>query len=167
MAKAFRFVLQFVLYGAFAGVVVYFSTTPQWQNLEPGMALIKVNFSHAGKHISECVKLTLEEMAELAENMRRTESCPRGRVPLYIEVVLDGQVLFEDNLPPSGFSGDGESTVFQSFPVEEGSYVLVARLRDSNRSTGYDYEHREEIHLRAEQNFVVDFNATTGGFTFL
>ena len=167
MDKVFRFGLQFALYAVFAGVVVYFSTTPQWQNLEPGKALIKVNFSHAGKHISECVKLTQEEMAELAENMRRTESCPRGRVSLYIEVLLDGEVLFEDSLPPSGFSGDGESTVFESFPVEEGSYILVARLRDSDRSTGYDYEHSEEIHLQAEQNFVVDFNSTTGGFTFL
>jgi hypothetical protein len=81
--------------------------------------------------------------------------------------VLDDELLFSKSLQPSGLSRDGESTVFVHFPVEAGRHVLVARLRDSDRSEGFDYEYREEIHLNPRQNFVVDFNVETGGFIFL
>jgi hypothetical protein len=167
MPRPVQILLQLLFYSAIAVVILYFSTSPEWQYHDPDKAMIKLSFSHAGKHIRECRKLTREELDELAANMRRAESCPRERLPLLVELVLDDELLFSGSLQPSGLSKDGESTVFVHFPVEAGGHVLVARLRDSDRSEGFDYEYHEDIFLNPRQNFVVDFNAETGGFIFL
>ena len=54
----------------------------------------------------------------------------------------------------------------QRFAVQPGRHVLTARLRDSEREQGYDYEREQEIELVPRQNFVIDFRAETGGFVF-
>ena len=51
--------------------------------------------------------------------------------------------------------------------VSAGRHRLVARLRDSDRTEGFDYEHEAEIELAPGQNFVVDFRAVSGGFIFM
>jgi hypothetical protein len=67
---------------------------------------------------------------------------------------------------PSGFADDGPATVYQRFVVPPGRHELTARLRDSRRTEGFDYEARAEVELAAQQNFVVDFQARAGGFIF-
>jgi hypothetical protein len=64
-------------------------------------------------------------------------------------------------------AGDGASTAYQRFTVEPGRHTLVARLRDSARSEGFDYEGSVDVELRPAQSFVVDFRADTGGFVFM
>jgi hypothetical protein len=43
---------------------------------------------------------------------------------------------------------------------------VTARLRDSARTEGFDYTRSTEVELKPRQNFVVDFHAATGGFSF-
>ena len=106
-------------------------------------------------------------MNRLPPNMRRPMDCKRGRMALLIELELDGKILYRDELPPSGLSGDGASTAYRKFPVPAGSHQLVARLRDSRREEGFDYEKVMEIALAPQQNFVIDFRPELGGFLFL
>lgn len=167
MSKFIRLGLQAILYTIFGMTISYHATQPAHQHLDPDMALIKLNFSHAGAHKRECIRLSPEEIAKLAQNMRRSLTCPRERVPVVVEIILDGEVLFHASLPPSGLAGDGESTVYQRFPVASGKHVIIARLRDSRRKEGFDYEHQQEIYLQPQQNFVLDFKPETGGFIFL
>jgi hypothetical protein len=84
-----------------------------------------------------------------------------------VELLLDGEALFRADLPPSGLAGDGASTVYRKFPVAPGRHRLTARLRDSARTEGFDYESEREVMLEPRQNFVVDFKAASGGFIFL
>ena len=167
MASIFQYIGQVIAYTLFAVVVGYFATQPPYTHLAPGMAQIKLSFGHAGAHTSECRRLTQEELNQLAPNMRRPLDCPRGRLPVLIEVELDGELLYSEALPPSGLAGDGVSTAYKKFPVDPGQHQLVTRLRDSNRSEGFDYEKASEITLSPQQNFVIDFHPSSGGFLFL
>jgi hypothetical protein len=167
MIKVTRYIGQFIAYALFALVVGYFATQPAYTHLDPDKALIKLSFSHAGAHREECRQLTQEELNRLPPNMRRPMDCPRERRPLLVELELDGEILYRDELPPSGLAGDGASTAYRKFPVAAGSHQLVARLRDSRREEGFDYVKSAEVTLAPQQNFVIDFRPEFGGFLFL
>lgn len=158
---------QVVFYGLLALLIGYFSASPVYTYMAPDKALIRISFSHAAQPVRECRRLTPEEIAQLAPNMRQPMDCPRERLPLLVELELDGRLLYRGSHAPSGLWGDGPATVYRRFVVEPGRHRLVARLRESKRSEGFDYEHSENIDLRPQQNFVVDFKPNTGGFNFL
>ena len=167
MVRVLQTIGQAIAYALFAVVIGYFATQPAYTYLDPGKAQIKLSFGHAGEHITECRQLTQEELNKLAPNMRRPMDCPRGRLPVLIELELDGELLYSAELPPSGLAGDGVSTAYKKFAVDPGQHRLVARLRDSNRSEGFDHEKAAEITLLPQQNFVIDFHPSKGGFLFL
>ena len=167
MASIVQYIGQAVAYALFAVVIGYFATQPSYTYLEPGKAQIKLSFGHAGDHTTDCRRLSQEELNQLAPNMRRPLDCPRGRLPVLIELELDGELLYRAELPPSGLAGDGVSTAYKTFAVDPGQHQLVARLRDSNRTAGFDYEKASGITLSPQQNFVVDFHPSRGGFLFL
>lgn len=165
--KSSQIVLQILAYAAFAVVLGYFAAAPAYVHLDPEKALIKLSFSHAGERKTECRRLSPEEIAKLAPNMRRALDCPRERVPLLVELFLDDELLYRDLLRPSGLARDGTSTAYQRFPAEPGFHHLVVRLRDTRRSEGFDWELASDIHLVPQQNLVVDFRAEAGGFKIL
>jgi len=167
MANISQYIGQAVAYALFAVVIGYFATQPSYTYLEPGKAQIKLSFGHAGEHTTDCRRLSQEELNQLAPNMRRPLDCPRGRLPVLIELELDGKLLYREEVPPSGLAGDGVSTAYKTFAVDPGRHQLVARLRDSNRSEGFDHEKASEITLSPQQNFVIDFHPSRGGFLFL
>ena len=158
---------QAVLYAGFMAMLGYFATLPAYTYVDPGAAVITLSFAHAGEKVSECRRLTPEEIAALAPNMRRPMDCPRGRVSLLVEFRLDGAVLYHASLSPSGLAGDGASSVYERFVVAPGGHRISARLRDSRREEGFDYELEEDVELIPGEHLVVDFRAGTGGFKFL
>jgi hypothetical protein len=167
MARPAQYLAQALAYALFAGFIGYFSTSPAYTQLDPRLALVKLSFSHAGQHRGECRRLTSEEIAALPPNMRRPLDCPRERLPVEVELLLDGKVLYHGVLPPSGLAKDGASTAYRKFPVPPGPHHLVARLRDSDRPVGYDYERQADVTLHPRQSFVIDFRPAQGGFLFM
>jgi len=167
MTRVLQYLGQAFAYALFAAFVGYFATQPAYTHTDPGNALIKLSFSHAGDHREECRKLTQEELNAIAPNMRRLQECSRERLPLLIELQLDGELLYRDELPPSGLAHDGASTAYKKFTVEAGTYRLTARLRTSRRSEGYDFEKTADVTLEPAQNFVIDFRPEMGGFLFM
>ena len=167
MTRVFQYTGQAVAYALFAAFIGYFANQPDYTHIEPGKAVIKLSFSHAGDHKEECRRLTQEELNAIAPNMRRLQECARERLPLLIELTLDGELLYRDQLPPSGLASDGASTAYKKFPVEAGTYRLTARLRTSRRSGGFDFEKTAEVTLAPAQNFVIDFRPEMGGLLFM
>jgi hypothetical protein len=153
----------YILFAAFLGI---FSVAPSTTYLEADLAVIKLSFSHASDRIGPCRRLSPEEIAALPPNMRRSEDCPRARLALLVELELDDEIAIRRLLPPIGLRRDGASSVFQRFQVAAGKHRIVARLRDSARSEGFDYEGEVEVELAPGQNFVIDFRAESGGFIF-
>jgi hypothetical protein len=50
--------------------------------------------------------------------------------------------------------------------VPAGRHRLDARLRDTGASEGFGYTGSQTVDLAPGENFVVDFRAAEGGFTF-
>jgi hypothetical protein len=167
MTKAWiRYAGQTLAYAAFVALLGYFATAPAYTPVAPDVAMLKLSFIHVGQRKVECRKMTPEEIAQLAPNMRLTLDCPRERLPVTIELELDGKMLFRRELVASGLSHDRASSIYQKFVVPPGRHLVTARLRDSARTEGFDFTRSAEVELRPRQNFVVDFRAEAGGFSF-
>jgi hypothetical protein len=167
MTKAWvRYAGQAVAYAAFVALLGFFATAPAYSPIDPDAAMIKLSFTHVGQRKVECRKLGAEEIARLPPNMRLTLDCPRERLPVIVELELDGKWLLRRELVGSGLSHDRAASIYQKFVVPPGRHLVNARLRDSARSEGFDYTRSTEIELKPRQNFVVDFHAEAGGFIF-
>lgn len=157
---------QGAVYALFAVFLGYLSNAPAYTHFPPDKALLKLAFVHGGKPKGECRVRTPEELAKLAPNMRKRLDCPRERVPVSVELEMDGKVLYRETLPPTGLSGDGPSRTYRRFAVEPGAHRLVARLRDSPRAEGFDYENEATVEIGKGRSLAVDFKAFKGGFSF-
>lgn len=167
MLRPLQILGQGIVYLVIALLFGLFSDWPRFTYFPEDRAQIMLSFAHGAQRKGECRKLTQDEINELAPNMRRLEVCPRERLPVVVELLLNDKPLFREALPPSGLSGDGPSQVHKQFVVAPGAHELTVRLRDTARAEGFDYERSETVVLRAQQNFVIDFRADTGGFVFL
>lgn len=166
MSRALRALGQLLVYGVIALLLGVFANGPTYQRFPEDKAQILLSFSHGAQRKGGCRRLSAAEIAALPANMRRPEICPRERLPVLVELELDGRILFAAWLPPSGLAGDGRSQVYRRFQVAPGAHRLVARLRDSDRADGFDYEREATVTLVPGQNLVVDFRSEMGGFLF-
>lgn len=167
MIKLLQFGGQAVIYAGMAVWLGYFADSPVYTHFPPDQALIKLSVVHSAERKGDCRRRTPEELAELPANMRTPFDCPRERLPIRIEVLLDGAVVYDEMQSASGLAHGGRTRTYATFPAEPGRHILEARMIDSGRSEGYDYQHRAEVDLSPIENFVIDFRAETGGFRFL
>jgi hypothetical protein len=157
---------QSAFYAAVAAVIGYFAAHPVYRQVPDGEAQIKLALQHGGARVADCRRLSAEELAKLPTTERRPNTCSRERVPLVVELSVDGRSIYADVLPPTGLSRDGASRAYRKFLVPAGPHVIEAKLRDSKRSSGFDYDNRVEADLKPWQNLAIDFNAEKGGFLF-
>ena len=165
MAKPLSWIGQVLLYGLFALIIGYFSSSPPYRHLPADQALIKLSFSHEGKLVSACRQRSAEELAKLAPNMRAPMDCPRGRSPVTVEIDLDGTPAYRHVAIPSGLSKDGASTVYHRIPVPSGEHRLAIRLNDDARAAGFNHSREERVSLKPGRVLVIDFNQEAGGIT--
>lgn len=166
MFSFLRGILQFMSYAAFAAVLGYFSFWPRYNYASAESATIKVSVSHATRHVKPCVLLTPQQIAELPPNMRRTESCERKRLPLTMEVEVDGDIMLRVDAEPSGLWGDGPASIYERFEVAPGAHKLTTRLRDTDRADGWDYIRSEELVLQPGRYFSVTFRPENEGINY-
>jgi hypothetical protein len=150
-----------------AAGIGYFSTGPAYRAFPEDVAEIKLSFSRAGEHTAECRRLTPEEIAALPANMRRPTDCPRSRVPVRVQVVLDGEVLYEASVPPSGLAGDGNSVIYEKFILMPGRHTLRVRMNDTRAEQGFPHDQEHHFEIAAGQILVVDFDKIVNSFVFL
>jgi len=166
MSSLVAYVGQGVFYAAAAAIVGVFAAHPIYRQVPAGEAQIKLALQHGGARVVECRKLTTEELAKLPTAGRRPNDCSRERAPITIALSVDGRPIYEEVLQPTGLSRDGVAKTYRKFLVPAGRHVIEARLRDSKRSEGFDFEKRLDVELRPWQNLAIDFNAEQGGFLF-
>ncbi|MDJ0929387.1 MAG: hypothetical protein QNJ73_17240 [Gammaproteobacteria bacterium] len=163
---SWRYLLQIPAYAVFIGVVGYFSIAPEYQHVDPELAMIRLAFSHAAERVEPCRELSPAELAALPPNMRQPKACGRERLPVVVEFEIDGELVYRAAEIPTGVWKDGASTVYQKFIVPAGTHEMVVRLRDKRDTEGFDYEESATVALAPGQNFVIGFRAETGGFKF-
>jgi len=165
MRNVARVALQVALYAGFAYALGYLSFWPRYHYASPDMAVVKVSLSHAAKHVKPCVQLTPQQIAKLAPNMRRSVLCERQRLPLFFELDVDGKTALRIEAPPSGLWGDGLSSVYERFDLAPGEHRISTRIRDTARTSGWDYSYEEDVVLAAGRYVTITFKPEKGGFS--
>ena len=165
MNRALRYGLQAVLYGAFAATLGYFSTSPAFEPLPAGHALVRLSLNHAGQRKAACRTRTPEELARLAPNMRAAEDCSRERAPVRVKVDLDGTPVADIVAVPSGLSRDGPSVAYRRIPTPAGKHRLKVSLADDAAGT-FDRVREDDVQLAAGRVLVIDFEPGKGGIVF-
>lgn len=160
--KPLRYLLQAINYSVFMGLIGYFATAPSIRILAEDEAMITIAFAHAGDLREPCRKLSSEELAELAPNMRNPEECPRERSPVTIETLLDGQPLYSASLPPAGLFSDGGVDVYYSRKIPAGSHHLILRMNDSVRVKGFNHKLEQQLKIDPAQILLVGFDSRHG-----
>ncbi len=160
--KSLRYLLQGFNYTIFMALIWYFATAPSIRILDKDEAMLTVAFAHAGDLREPCRKLSSEELANLAPNMRKLEDCPRERSPVVIEAFLDGELLFNKTLSPPGLFDDGGVDVYFSGKIPAGNHEFEIKMDDSIRQEGFNHAFRQEINVSAAQIVLVGFDTGKG-----
>ncbi|HKZ95834.1 MAG TPA: hypothetical protein VJ045_02515 [Hyphomicrobiaceae bacterium] len=166
MREAQRYVGQALFYALVACAIGYFSSRPVYTQIPAGSAQIKMSFSHGGAKKQACRKLTPAEIAKLKPSERRPNTCARERTSIHAQLLLDEHVIYDAVLMPTGLAGDGPARTYQKFIIPAGRHTIEARMRDSARVDGFDYEKRATLDLVPWQSLAIDFRADAGGFIF-
>ncbi|NNE21329.1 MAG: hypothetical protein HKN11_01840 [Rhizobiales bacterium] len=166
MRRYLRYTGQFAFFLLIAAFIGYFSNQPVYQQTPDGMAQIKLSFAHGAARKVDCRKLSSKEIARLPANERRPNTCARERIPVHIQLMLDGELLYDAQLQATGLSQDGPARTYRKLIVPAGPHTIVARLRDTKRGSGFDYEAERQVTLKPFQNLAIDFKADSGGFQF-
>jgi hypothetical protein len=163
LPRPVRYVLQAVLYAAFAVVVGYFSTSPPYRLLGDDEALLRLSILHPGKPKGDCRQRTPEELAKMSPQMRTPLDCPRERSPVVVRVELDGKPVIDASFAPAGLRRDGASAGYRRMPIPAGRHTVRVRLDDDVRSSTFAYERTAELDVKPGQIVLIDFNPAQGG----
>lgn len=166
MINLVRTLGQVVVVTAIFAAVAAFADRPRYRSLPPDSAVVKLSFTHGSNRETECRRRTPEELAKLPPNMRKPLECPRTRGNVHVELDIDGNAVYREDLRPSGISGDGPARVYRRFVVAAGKHTIAVRLRDTPRTEGFDYSGTSDAVLATDQNFVIDFRPEARGFVF-
>lgn len=164
MRRPLTWLGQGVFYAVVAVLVGLFTVWPDYRQFPEDKAQIKLSLSHGARRVEECRRLTAKEIAALPPGERRPNDCARERLPIQVQLLVDGELLYDEVVAPGGLAGDGPARLYRKLIVQPGHREIVARLKDSDRASGFDYETRAEVTLRPQQSLAIDFSANTGGF---
>jgi hypothetical protein len=153
-------------WGAFGALIVVLSHAPPVAPVPEGAALLQVSIAHAGARLEPCRRLSPAELAARAPNMRAPEICPRARSPVRVTVELDGRVLVDEILPPSGLARDGSSSLYRRIAISAGERRLRVRVQEDLRAPARAFERRATMMLVPGQVLSIDFKPARGGIVF-
>ena len=160
--KPLRYLLQAINYTVLMALIWYFSTSPSIQVLAEDQAVITLAFGHAGETREPCRKVSAEELAKLAPNMRKLEDCPRERSPVVIHMTLDGEPLYQETLQPPGVFKDGGVDIYFSRNIPAGEHVVEVKMDDSIRQDGFDYTFKQDIEIEPGKILLLGFKSGEG-----
>jgi len=150
------------VYAAFGGLLVLFSHRPAYAPLAPGKALLLLSIAHAGARLEPCRVRSESELAALPPNMRAPLDCPRERSPVRVTVALDGRLLLDETLPPTGVARDGAASLYRRIAVPAGRHSLRVTLDDDLRRPGEEVR-AQPVDLAAGQVLTIDYRPRRGG----
>jgi hypothetical protein len=158
MHRALRYLGQAALYALFFVPLAYFSREPIYSNLEEGMAVLKVAVRHPGVIVGECTVAGSTGHGMRPSTMTQSiEVCPRERSPLKLKLTLDGEVLYDAIVAPSGLHDDGISSMYQRFEIPVGQHHLQIRMNDDVKVEGFNWQLEQDISLKPAQVLVASF----------
>jgi hypothetical protein len=95
--------------------------------------------------------------------MRRPLDCPRERLPVRIRLEVDGSLLREEVIQPSGVARDGAATAYWTLRLPAGRHELRALVSDDAGNPGRALERVATLELKPGAVLTVDFDRERGG----
>ena len=163
MRDAGRWLMQALLYGAFALAVGVFSSWPPFHQLEPQQALLRLSLLHPGAPMHDCRERSAEELAKIAPHMRATLDCPRERSPVHVRVTLDDRALIDETYAPSGLARDGAAAAYRRIPIPAGAHRVGVSVNDDARHADVFHTAEQAVQLAPGQVVLIDFDPRQGG----
>ncbi len=164
MSRAMKFLGQGTAYLALALALGYFSDSPAYVRFAPDTAMIKLSIGHSGKHKGVCSTRQFSGVKETRTTRRALQLCPRERHPVFVELSLNGELIFSRAQLPSGLADDGPSYFYERILVPAGRHRLDMRMRDSGRTEGFDYETTQQVELEPARNLAIVFSTSSANF---
>lgn len=182
MTDALRLIGQVGFYVIVCAVIGYFASSPDVHLVKGAEAQIKMSLAHSAARTIECRRLTSEEIAKLPPSERRPNTCGRERLPMRVQLLVDGKTLYDATVEPLGWSRDGPARIYEKLVVPAGKHTIIARLNDrgpvrngnerpatpetAGGAGEFNYVKEVNIDLKPRQNLAIDFKADEGGFIF-
>jgi coenzyme F420-reducing hydrogenase delta subunit len=132
-------------------LIWYFSDSPVYSPIKGDESLLLFTMNHRGERVTPCVEPTIEEL-----KARNFTECERERVPVIVELEIDGVKALSKTYPPRGIKRDGPSYAYEKIRVAPGLHRISIRIRDS-REERFDYHFDRSIEFEAGRVVIIDF----------
>jgi len=152
-----------VLWAAILSALGAFSVWPSVQVTPDDHTTLKLMVRYSGKRLGECRRLDASELAELPPNMRQANLCPRGKSPLFAELLIDGEVRYQTTIDPSGYHDDGVLAEYQRLSIPTGDTRITLRIRDHIEAEGFTHVLDRNVTVAGDRIVTVQF--ADDGFT--
>lgn len=129
---------------------------------QPIAPRLAVSFKHPGVVAEKCRALSEEEKAKQPAHMRRETECVRGRQPVRLKLLVDGQLALERKYAAAGLWGDGSSVALEEFNVPEGKHVVSVALGDTADESEWTYQDQQTLELSVGHRYTILFDRTAG-----
>lgn len=143
--------LAWVLLGA---LIVAFADGPSFDPLPAEHGRLTLAVAHLSERVEPCRQLSEAERMELPPTRRVTEVCERARIPVKVELVINGRTLVAQEFQPSGFHADGRIFLVQRWALPVGNYraelTLTGPTAETSRQEVFEFS------LSSGANAVVD-----------
>ena len=98
----------------------------------------------------------------LPPNMRKLDDCPRERSPIILEVMLDGETIYNKTMLPPGIFNDGGVNIYFNSKVPAGKHSFKIKMDDSVRKQGFNHILEQDINIDPAHILLVEFEPLTG-----
>lgn len=153
----------------------------------PNRALLKINYFHLSDNVScdtKDFKKGVEQVRSQVNDMTRKDNvseagqiqsvsgnlvsallCPRERVPVHLNIVIDDNPPVQQSFMPAGISNDGLTYVTYELEIPTGNHRVSINMVDSkvpSRSRGISFY--KEVNVSENEIVFIDFNEKLGKF---
>lgn len=153
MMKPAHIAIQLLVWAVLGLVVLALADGPSFDPLPAEHGQLTLAVAHLSERVEPCRQLSEAERMDLPPTRRVSEVCERARVPVRIELVVNGRTLLARKFQPSGFHDDGRIYLVEAWPLPAGDYraelTLTGRTEDSSHHEIFEFT------LSARTNAVV------------
>jgi coenzyme F420-reducing hydrogenase delta subunit/Pyruvate/2-oxoacid:ferredoxin oxidoreductase delta subunit len=132
-------------------LIWHFSDSPGFSVIDRDESLLLFTMIDKGERLVPCTEPTIEELK--AQNF--TE-CQRERVPVRVELKVDGVKVLSKVYKPRGIRRDGPSYAYEKIIVAPGIHRVSIQIRDS-RKVRYNHAFNEKVMFHAGKVVIIDF----------
>lgn len=120
-----------------------------------------VSFKHAGAQ-KVARQLTQEELEKLPVHMRNASVKERGRAPVRMKILVDGQELVNQSYKPGGLMGDSSSVALERMGLDEGEHLVQVSLGDTADDTVWNHVTEKRLNFKSWSRYVLLFDKQNG-----